>query len=56
MARDVERILGWNCNRKANRAMRREAVKHTCTQHNPEIPRRAPAGLMHGVLLKQNMY
>lgn len=53
-----ERILYWNSNSKANSAMRSEAVavKHTCTQHNPEIPRRAPAGLMDGVLLKQNMY
>lgn len=33
-----------------------KAVKHTCTHHSLEIPRRAPAGLMDGVLLKQNMY
>lgn len=42
-------------NKQSNSALRK-AVKHTCTQHNPEIPRRAPAGLMDGVLPKQNMY
>lgn len=42
-------------NSQANSVLRK-AVKHTCTQHNPEIPRRAPAGLMDGVLPKQNTY
>lgn len=31
-------------------------LKHTCTQHNSEILRRTPAGLMDGSLLKQNVY
>lgn len=42
-------------NSQANSVLRK-AVKHTCTQHNPEIPRRAPAGLIDGVLPKQNTY
>ena len=48
-------FFGILSNKQANRALRK-AVKHTYTQHNPEIPRRAPAGLMDGVLPKQNTY